>query len=69
MPAVTLYLMSRFNLLDQKDYRAPEPIAKNERIHNRGIARIDLALVGVDLGNDLQFTFEYCTALFKPETM
>jgi non-ribosomal peptide synthetase component F len=37
--------------------------------HEISTAKYDLILSVVDLGEEVQFSFQYCTKLFKPETI
>jgi amino acid adenylation domain-containing protein len=37
--------------------------------HKKGAAKFDLTLTTVDLGARIHFHFEYCTRIFKPETI
>jgi tyrocidine synthetase-3 len=60
-----------FNLLNQSDYTggvAPEGTNSNEP-HVPGTSKFDLNLSAVDYGSTLLFNLEYCTALFKKETV
>ncbi|MCP4213307.1 MAG: AMP-binding protein, partial [bacterium] len=62
-----------FNLLNQTEY-SKESIEDNEDgIYNHRqageIAKFDIILTGVDLGESLYFTFDYSSKLFKPATI
>ncbi|NOQ28036.1 MAG: amino acid adenylation domain-containing protein, partial [Bacteroidales bacterium] len=59
-----------FNLLNQAEYSGDIPGYNNpERVHQIGISKFDLTLIAVDYGEQLMFSFEYCTKLFKAETI
>ncbi|MDQ1350663.1 MAG: hypothetical protein QG657_965 [Acidobacteriota bacterium] len=62
-----------FNLLykeENNDY-IPGPQEKDQYhyIHREGTSKFDLALTAVDRGNECLFNIEYCTRLFKSETI
>ncbi|UCH93962.1 MAG: amino acid adenylation domain-containing protein [Candidatus Aminicenantes bacterium] len=65
-----------FNLLNQTDYSHPSDINiytvvdKNRKNSHENItSKFDLNLAAVDLGETLYFSLEYCTKLFKRETI
>jgi amino acid adenylation domain-containing protein len=62
-----------FSLFSQSEYNDDRlETLKNDEdkfVHEKGTAKVDLSLVGIDLGKNLYFSFEYCTELFKPETI
>ncbi|HLP44298.1 MAG TPA: amino acid adenylation domain-containing protein, partial [Candidatus Kapabacteria bacterium] len=61
-----------FNLLNIQEYNDTIPDTGTEEYrsaHIQGIAKFDLTLTAVDMGERLLFNIEYCTRLFKPETI
>ncbi len=66
-----------FNLLNQEDYPATAPAALpgstgaggDTYRHRKSAAKFDMTLTGVELGEHLFFSFEYCTRLFEPKTI
>ena len=62
-----------FNLLNREDYSSDiRPGDEQDaylETHQKGTAKFDLNLTAIDLGNRLLFNLEYCTKLFKPETI
>ncbi|NOQ24125.1 MAG: amino acid adenylation domain-containing protein, partial [Bacteroidales bacterium] len=59
-----------FNLQNQSDSRADlSGFEGNNYIHEQGISKFDLTLTAVDYGEQLLLSFEYCTRLFKAETI
>ncbi|MCP5053196.1 MAG: amino acid adenylation domain-containing protein, partial [bacterium] len=62
-----------FNMLNQADFTG-DPMetdnnASQKYIHRKEVARFDLTLTAVDLGERLYFTLNYCSRLFKPGTI
>ncbi|NOQ28032.1 MAG: amino acid adenylation domain-containing protein, partial [Bacteroidales bacterium] len=58
------------NLLNQAEYSGDISGINNEDlIHTKGVSKFDLALIAVDYGEQLMLSFEYCTQLFKAETI
>jgi len=57
-----------FNMLNHTEYSG-ELMGLNSEVHTSGISKFDLTLTVVDFGNQLLMSFEYCTKLFKPETI
>ncbi|MGD2086832.1 MAG: amino acid adenylation domain-containing protein [Candidatus Aminicenantes bacterium] len=62
-----------FNLLNQADYTNAimQPREGNSLPyrHRKSTAKFDLNLTAFDLGNRFFFNLEYCTSLFKPNTI
>ncbi|NOQ25537.1 MAG: amino acid adenylation domain-containing protein, partial [Bacteroidales bacterium] len=59
-----------FNLLNQAEYNGDISEFNNqEQVHDIGISKFDLTLTAVDYGEQLMLSFEYCTQLFKAETI
>ncbi len=59
-----------FNLLNQKEYSGDLSLFNNQNpIHTSGISKFDLTLTAIDYGKQLLLNFEYCTKLFKAETV
>ncbi|NOQ28296.1 MAG: amino acid adenylation domain-containing protein [Bacteroidales bacterium] len=58
------------NLLNQAEYGGDLSGFNNqEQVHEIGISKFDLSLSVVDYGEQLLINFEYCTQLFKAETI
>ncbi|NOQ25416.1 MAG: amino acid adenylation domain-containing protein, partial [Bacteroidales bacterium] len=58
------------NLLNQAEYRGDISGFNNqERVHEIGISKFDLTLSAIDYGEQMMLNFEYCTKLFKAETI
>ncbi|NOQ28304.1 MAG: amino acid adenylation domain-containing protein, partial [Bacteroidales bacterium] len=57
-----------FNLLNQAEYSGDLSGIEN-LIHTKGVSKFDLTLTAVDYGEQLKLSFEYCTQLFKAETI
>ena len=59
-----------FNLFNQGNYqRDLRGFDSSNYIHTPGISKFDLSLSAVDFGEQLLLSFEYCTKLFRPETI
>ncbi|NOQ24119.1 MAG: amino acid adenylation domain-containing protein [Bacteroidales bacterium] len=59
-----------FNLLNQVEHMADLTNLDNQNyIHTPGISKFDLTLTAEDYGDKLMLNFEYCTQLFKAETI
>ncbi|NOQ28176.1 MAG: AMP-binding protein, partial [Bacteroidales bacterium] len=59
-----------FNLLNYSEFSGDLSNFGNDRyVHTSGISKFDLTLVAVDYQDQLLMTFEYCTELFKSETI
>ncbi|NOQ27508.1 MAG: amino acid adenylation domain-containing protein, partial [Bacteroidales bacterium] len=59
-----------FNLLNQAEYREDISGFNNqEQVHKTGMSKFDLTLTSLDYGEQLMLRFEYCTQLFKAETI
>jgi amino acid adenylation domain-containing protein len=59
-----------FSLLDRAGYAGDNRVYhENAAVLQGNTARFDITLIGTDTGNDLLFTFEYRSALFKPATI
>ncbi|NOQ28404.1 MAG: amino acid adenylation domain-containing protein [Bacteroidales bacterium] len=59
-----------FNLLNQVEHSVDLTGLDNQNyIHTPGISKFDLTLTAVDYGEQLLLSFEYCTKLFKAETI
>ena len=59
-----------FNMLNHGDYEGDlSTFNNNELIHRSGISKIDLTLTAIDYGDQLMLSFEYCTKLFKSDTI
>jgi len=59
-----------FNMLNQGNYEGDlSTFNNNELVHTPSISMFDLILTGVDYGEQLMFSFEYSTKLFKAETI
>ncbi|NOQ24319.1 MAG: amino acid adenylation domain-containing protein, partial [Bacteroidales bacterium] len=56
------------NLLNQAE-QSGDISGIDDLIHTKGISKFDLALIALDYGEQLMFSFEYCTKLFKAETI
>ncbi|NOQ27705.1 MAG: amino acid adenylation domain-containing protein, partial [Bacteroidales bacterium] len=58
------------NILNQAEYNGDISGFNNqEHVHKIGISKFDLTLTSVDYGEQLMLSFEYCTQLFKAETI
>jgi tyrocidine synthetase-3 len=57
-----------FNLLEG-EYQEVNDSSKEDLIHTQGISKFDLSLTVLDLGLELELSFEYSTKLFNPETI
>jgi tyrocidine synthetase-3 len=62
-----------FNFLNLEEYNDDilESLGEeqDQSRHRKGISKFDLTLTVVDLGERFLVSFEYCTRLFKPETI
>jgi tyrocidine synthetase-3 len=62
-----------FNFVSTEEYSggpiADEQWDQSQYIHQKGTSKFDLTLAAVDLGKGFLFSFEYCSQLFKPETI
>jgi tyrocidine synthetase-3 len=59
-----------FNLMNQGDYEGDlSSFNNNDLIYTPGISKFDLTLTAADYGDQLMLSFEYCTKLFKSETI
>ncbi len=59
-----------FNLLNQETYSIDLSSFENQGlIHTQGISKFDLNITAIDYGAQLLLNFEYCTKLFKPESI
>jgi len=59
-----------FNMLNQEDYKGDlSTFNNNDLIHRSGVSKFDLTLTAFDYGEQLLLSFEYCTKLFKSETI
>ncbi|MCP4218066.1 MAG: amino acid adenylation domain-containing protein, partial [bacterium] len=62
-----------FNLLNQAEYSGESIDSDTEGTSNhrfgRDVAKFDITLTGIDLGETLYFTLDYSTKLFKPATI
>ena len=58
-----------FNMLNHTEYSGELMGLNSEVKHTSGISKFDMTLTVVDFGNQLLMSFEYCTKLFKPETI
>ncbi|NOQ28125.1 MAG: amino acid adenylation domain-containing protein, partial [Bacteroidales bacterium] len=58
------------NLLNQVDYSENlSGLNNQERVHQIGMSKFDLTLTAVDYGEELLINLNYCTQLFKAETI
>ncbi|NOQ24952.1 MAG: amino acid adenylation domain-containing protein, partial [Bacteroidales bacterium] len=58
------------NLLNQAEHSGDISGIDNEnRIHTKGVSKFDLTLTAIDYEEQLLISFEYCTQLFKAETI
>jgi hypothetical protein len=62
-----------FTLHNHSQYKGDIPHIEIEEDgnykHIKGTAKFDLYLAAIDVGKNFYFAFEYCTKLFKGETM
>ncbi|NOU17174.1 MAG: amino acid adenylation domain-containing protein [Bacteroidales bacterium] len=59
-----------FSLQNQAEYtRDISMLSEQVYIHELGVSKFDLTLTVIDGGEQLLLSFEYCTKLFKPETI
>ncbi|MCP4155146.1 MAG: amino acid adenylation domain-containing protein, partial [bacterium] len=60
-----------FNLLNQSESSrdVPEPLEQETYEHKKAVAKFDLVLTGVDMGEYLFFNLAYSTKLFKANTI
>jgi amino acid adenylation domain-containing protein len=59
-----------FNLLNQAEYSGDiSGFNTQNQVHEIGMSKFDLTLAGVDYGEQLLFSFTYCTKLFNSETI
>ncbi|NOQ24220.1 MAG: amino acid adenylation domain-containing protein [Bacteroidales bacterium] len=59
-----------FNFQNQTDTKADLSGLESEQyVHRSGLSKFDLTLAAVDYGEQLMLSFEYCTKLFKAETI
>ncbi|MCP4152986.1 MAG: hypothetical protein GY757_34960, partial [bacterium] len=65
-----------FNILNQPGYKAPKAntsttnnSSNSSNSFNSQNSKFDLSLNGIEAGDSLYFYFEYCTKLFKEETI
>ncbi|NOQ27042.1 MAG: amino acid adenylation domain-containing protein, partial [Bacteroidales bacterium] len=59
-----------FNLLNQVEYNRDISGINNENtVHTKGVSKFDMTITAVDYGEQISFSFEYCTKLFKAETI
>ncbi|MCP4148301.1 MAG: AMP-binding protein, partial [bacterium] len=65
---VMLTLQNQADFVDAMENETGEPADKI--IHTgQGISKFDITLTILEIGGGLHLTFEYCTKLFKPETI
>ncbi|NOQ28295.1 MAG: amino acid adenylation domain-containing protein [Bacteroidales bacterium] len=58
------------NILNQAEHSGDLSGIDNEnRIHTKGVSKFDLTLTAIDYGDQILLSFEYCTKLFKAETI
>ncbi|NOQ28126.1 MAG: amino acid adenylation domain-containing protein, partial [Bacteroidales bacterium] len=58
------------NLLNQAEYSGDISGFNNmEQVHKIGISKFDLTIIAIDYGDQILLSFEYCTQLFKAETI
>ncbi|NOQ27181.1 MAG: amino acid adenylation domain-containing protein, partial [Bacteroidales bacterium] len=57
-----------FNLLEAESQESTVS-TKEELIHTQGVSKFDLSLTALDLGSELELSFEYSTKLFESETI
>ncbi len=61
------------NIVDGDDYTYNVPdiegAERNQYRHQEGTTKVDLAFTAVEAGERMLFTVEYCSRLFKPETI
>ncbi|NOQ25911.1 MAG: amino acid adenylation domain-containing protein, partial [Bacteroidales bacterium] len=58
------------NLLNQAEYSGDlSGINKENLIHTKGVSKFDLTLTAIDYEEQLLISFNYCTQLFKAETI
>ncbi len=65
--AVLVLQNMEFGTMSPQDEETPPEEANKENI--RHSAKFELSLYGIETHNTLRFNFEYCTALFKKETI
>ncbi|NOQ25781.1 MAG: amino acid adenylation domain-containing protein, partial [Bacteroidales bacterium] len=59
-----------FNLLNQAEFSGDISGIDNENlVHTKGVSKFDITITAVDYGEQILFSFEYCTQLFKAETI
>jgi bacitracin synthase 1 len=60
-----------FSMQNQTEFKADAGNMDEEEglVHKKGTAKFDLNLAVVDIGKNLYIAFEYCSELFKPETI
>ncbi|HLP59502.1 MAG TPA: amino acid adenylation domain-containing protein, partial [Candidatus Deferrimicrobium sp.] len=62
-----------FNILNMQEYKDAIPVSDekehNLNRHRKGTAKFDLTLTAAEFGDRFLFTIEYCTRLFKAETI
>jgi non-ribosomal peptide synthetase component F len=59
-----------FSFQNQTDTKADlSGLENNQYLHKSGLSKFDLTLSAVDYGEQLMLSFEYCTKLFKAETI
>ncbi|NOQ25908.1 MAG: amino acid adenylation domain-containing protein [Bacteroidales bacterium] len=59
-----------FNLLEQKTREVTiQKIKSDKYTHTKGISKFDLTLQVADYGEEIYIQFEYCTKLFKADTI
>lgn len=58
-----------FNLLNHADFRKDFSEGEDKFHHQKSLSKFDLSLTAVDHGGQITLCFEYCTKLFKTETI
>ncbi|NOQ26415.1 MAG: amino acid adenylation domain-containing protein, partial [Bacteroidales bacterium] len=59
-----------FSFQNQIDSRADlSGMERDQYVHRSGLSKFDLTLSAVDYGEQIMLSFEYCTKLFKAETI
>lgn len=59
-----------FNLLNHREYSGDLSSFVNDKsLHTPSISKFDLTLSATDYGDQLLLSFDYCTELFRPETI
>ncbi|NOU17178.1 MAG: amino acid adenylation domain-containing protein [Bacteroidales bacterium] len=59
-----------FNMLNQSEYSGDlTEMSEDTLVHKPYISKFDLTITAMDFGEQLLLSFDYCTKLFKPETI